>query len=93
MPVEGGSETRVIPALYRYSYAVTDKGIYFTTDATRDQSASVQFLNFATGIATPIVNLQKPPDLGISVSPDGRTLLFAQIDSAGRNLMLVENFR
>ncbi len=93
MPVEGGPETKVVPSLHRYNYAVTDKGIYFTPDATRDQSASVQFLNFATGIATPVVKVQKPLDLGITVSPDGRTLLYAQIDSAGRNLMLVENFR
>ena len=93
MPVEGGPETKVVPSLYRYNYAVTDKGIYFTPDATRDQSASVQFLDFASGIATQIVKVQKPLDLGITVSPDGRTLLYAQIDSAGRNLMLVENFR
>ena len=72
---------------------MTDKGIYFTPDATRDRSASVQFLNFATGIATQIVKVQKPLDLGLTVSPDGRTLLYTQVDSSGRNLMLVENFR
>ena len=93
MPVGGGRESKVVPDLYRYNYAVTDKGIYFTTEGTRDRSASVQFLDFATGIATQIVKVQKPLDLGITVSPDGRTLLFAQIGSAGRNLMLVENLR
>jgi hypothetical protein len=30
---------------------------------------------------------------GIDVSPDGRTLLFAQMDSFTEDLMLVENFR
>jgi serine/threonine protein kinase len=92
MPMEGGPETKVVPSLYRYSYAVTEKGIYFILDATRDRSASVQFLNFATGMATQIVKVEKPPDLGLTVSPDGRTLLFAQVDRSGRNLMLVENF-
>ena len=93
MPVEGGPETQVVPEVYRYNYAVTDKGIYFTPDATRDRSASIQFLNFATGTATQIVKVEKPLELGLTVSPDGRTLLYTQVDSSGRDLMLVENFR
>jgi len=93
MPVEGGPETRVIPDVYRYNYAVTEKGIYFAPNGTRDQTSSIQFLNFATGMATSIVKVQKPLDLGLTVSPDGRTLLYTQVDSAGRDLMLVENFR
>ena len=72
---------------------MTEKGIYFTPEGTRERSASEQFLDVATGIATQIVKVEKAMDLGITVSPDGRTLLFAQIGSAGRNLMLVENFR
>jgi eukaryotic-like serine/threonine-protein kinase len=93
MPLEGGAETRAVPDVYRYNYAVTEKGIYFTPNGARDQTSSVQFLNFATGMAAPIVKVQKPLDLGLTVSPDGRTLLYTQVDSSGRNLMLVENFR
>jgi eukaryotic-like serine/threonine-protein kinase len=91
MPAEGGPETRVIPDVSRYNYAVTEKGIYFATDATRDRSA-IQFLNFATGMTTQVVKADKPQDLGLTVSPDGRTLLYSQLDSYGRDLMLVENF-
>jgi ribose 5-phosphate isomerase RpiB len=72
---------------------VIDKGIYFTPDGTRDRSASVEFLDFAKGVAAIIVKVQKPLDLGITVSPDGHTLLYSQIDTAGWELMLVENFR
>jgi Tol biopolymer transport system component len=93
MPVDGGPETNVVPSVYRYNYAVTDRGIYFASDATRNQKASIQFLSFATGMATPILQVQKPLDLGLAVSPDGRTLLYTQIDSSARNLTLVENFR
>jgi hypothetical protein len=92
MPVEGGPETRVVADVSRYNYAVTDKGVYFATDATRDRSASIQFLNFATGMTTQIVKVEKPLELGLTVSPDGQTLLYSQIDSSGRDLMLVENF-
>lgn len=93
IPADGGTETQVVPDVYRYKYAVTDKGIYFASDATRDQKASILFLNFATGTAAPILKVQKPLDLGLAVCPDGRTLLYTQVDSSGRDLMLVENFR
>jgi hypothetical protein len=31
--------------------------------------------------------------MSIEVSPDGRTVLYVQLDETGRDLMLVENFR
>jgi hypothetical protein len=71
---------------------VTEKGVYFARAGTRDRSASINFLNFATGTTTDIARVGKPLDLGLTVSPDGRTLLYAQIDSSGRDLLLVENF-
>ena len=53
----------------------------------------MQFLNVATGTTTEIMKTEKPVDLGLAVSPDGRKLLFTQLDYSGQDLMLVENFR
>jgi Tol biopolymer transport system component len=92
IPVEGGEEKQLIADVYRVNYAVTDKGIYFTPRNARDGSSSVQFFDFATGKATSIVKITKPLDLGIGVSPDGRTLLYSQVDVTGSNLMLADNF-
>ncbi len=92
MPVEGGPETRVLPDVYRVNYAVTGQGIYFTPHIGRDYRSSVEFLNFVTGKVTEIVKT-KPLDLGLGVSPDGRTLLYSQIDQTSSNIMLLENFR
>jgi hypothetical protein len=50
-------------------------------------------LKFAAGAVTEIVKLIKPLDDGQAASPDGRTLVYSQIDHVGLDLMLVENFR
>jgi hypothetical protein len=55
----------------------------------------VQFLDFTTGKASLIASLSKPASDfgGLSVSPDRRHLLVAQVDQDDRDIMLVENFR
>jgi Tol biopolymer transport system component len=93
MPVAGGDEDRVLKnEVYRVNYAVTDKGIYFTPRSARDGTSSVQFFSFASGKVIQIVKVAKLLDLGLGVSPDGRTLLYSQIDHTGSNLMLIESF-
>jgi Tol biopolymer transport system component len=93
MPPEGGPETQVAAQLYRYSYAVTAQGVYFLSSRGREAQASIQFLSFASGQTSTLVQLDKPVDLGLTVSPDGRYLLYPQVDYAGSDLMLVENFQ
>jgi len=92
-PVDGGEETRVTDNVFRYNFAITPQGLYWVPAAAADLTSSVRFLNFATGATTEIVKIEKPVDLGLAVSPDGRRLLFTQVDYAGQDLMLVENFR
>jgi hypothetical protein len=69
-------------------------GVYFVL---LQKPTSIQFLTFATNQIRSIANFQKPiegPGLsgGLSVSPDGRWILCTQVDQAGSELMLVENF-
>jgi Tol biopolymer transport system component len=93
VPVEGGEETQVLKSLSFYAnMAIVRDGIYFVpTRGAKD--SSIQFLNFATGKIKTIATLEKVPGVGLTVSPDGRWMLYAQIDQQGRDLMLVENFR
>ena len=92
MPVAGGEETKLFDNLYRYNYALADKGIYYIPHIAADNTTSIQYFNFATGQSTQIVKIPKVTDLGLGLSPDGRTLLYSQVDYTGSNLMLVENF-
>ena len=93
MAVDGGPEAQVVKMVYRYNFAVTGKGIYYTPPHSGNGSSSVQFFNFGTGETTQIAKIEKTLDLGLAVSPDEREVLFAQVDVSGTNLMLIENFR
>ena len=93
MPVAGGEPARLTGAIYRYNFAVAPSGLYFMPAPKSPAANSIQFLNLATGATREILTIDKPVDLGLAISPDGRYLLFTQIDYVGQDLMLVENFR
>jgi eukaryotic-like serine/threonine-protein kinase len=94
MPVEGGDESQVLKqSIHRYNFAVTEQGLYFTRQRSSDGSSEVQYLNFSTGAVSDIAKIEGTVDLGLAVSPDRKSLLFAQADYRGSNLMLVEGFR
>jgi Tol biopolymer transport system component len=93
MPVAGGDATQVLPTVFRYNFAVTSGGVYYTPFPEGDRPASIEYLDFATGKVTAIHAMTKPVDLGLAISPDGRYLLFAQNDLSGSDLMLLENFK
>jgi Tol biopolymer transport system component len=107
VPVSGGEEVQVLQEIAGVlNFAVARDGIYFEstppssplghiamlTPFTRPQTM-LDFLSFATGKVTRVITLDRRAAIGLDVSPDGRTLLFAQSDSFTEDLMLVENFR
>ena len=54
---------------------------------------SLSFFSFATGQTRTVEKLgNMMRTAGISVSKDGRTILYAQQDNISLNLMLVDNF-
>ena len=94
VPVQGGSEERVADGLsYSLNFVVADHGLYFLAVRDTPEKTSIDFVEFATGTRTRIVDLRQPWWYGMALSPDGKSLLFSLVNSAGSNLMLVENFR
>ena len=107
VPVSGGEEVQVLREIAGVlNFAVARDGIYFEasppssplghiamlTPFTRPETI-LDFLSFATGKVTRVITLDRRAALGLDVSPDGRTLLFALSDSFTEDLMLVEKFR
>ncbi len=97
MPIGGGEPEPVASDVPGWSFAVTERGVYFIQrDARREDSAySIAFLDASTGEESVVAELPAgvQPFVTLTVSPDGRTLLYDRIDQLGADLMLVENFR
>jgi dipeptidyl aminopeptidase/acylaminoacyl peptidase len=88
MPVEGGEEKQVLPAVVTWSgFGVTAKGVYFNADGR-----TIQFLDTATGKVSTLATLDKPA-VSLCVSPDDAYVVWSQLDRNTQDLMLVENFR
>jgi len=88
-----GSETLVLDSVDRVNYQPAETGIYFIARPDAAGAYAIRFYDFATrGIRT-ITTIRRPVDWGFAVSPDRRSILYAQEDEAGADLMLVENFR
>jgi Tol biopolymer transport system component len=98
MPVEGGEESLVLDQLqagYWGAWAVADKGIYFINPEAKPR-ATIEFFSFATRRITRIAVLEREPVnwfSNLAISPDGRWILYTQLDQDGNDIMLVENFQ
>jgi Tol biopolymer transport system component len=95
VPVVGGEETPVLEQLGAGHWGYWDlaaDGIYFYDAGTK----AIEMFAFATHKVTQIAKPEKDPvafNPGFAVSPDGRWILFSQVDQVDQHIMLVENFR
>ncbi len=96
-PVEGGAE-EVIPELADVkptrSWAVRADGIVFFQHSS-GLAPLIRFFDFATRRVTTILTPERPPGMtapGLDLSPDGRRLLYTQVDHRIEGLMMLENF-
>jgi Tol biopolymer transport system component len=92
MPIAGGPEEQLADSLYRVNYAVAKRGIYYMTHADESGNCMLKLYDFATGTTSTVLPMGRP-EFGLDVSPDGRYLVYAQLDDPASDLMLVENFR
>ncbi len=85
-PLAGGPETQLTDSLFRNNFAITENGVYLTA------GSAIDYIDFKTGSRRTIVKTKKP-DVGLSLSPDGRYLVWSQEDGTNWDLNLVENFK
>jgi hypothetical protein len=96
VPIEGGHPVRIAGPLHPpwpSAYAVTRDGIYYTAPPHSGDQRFIRFYSFASRQTRPIAVTNRPLGLGITISPDGRQLVFDQTDHVDSDLVLIENFR
>jgi len=105
-PLDGRPERRVVDFVRSdREFAVAAKGIYYWGRVDeRDRTAPFMVLDLASGAATVLARSAPsgaaaplPPSdraaVGISVSPDGKTILCTMVVGSGSDVMMIENFR
>jgi Tol biopolymer transport system component len=85
-----GTESEVDGSLRVTSWTVTAGGIYFVPV---DAPTSVRYFEFASKRIRTIFDGQNLFDSGLSISPDGRWILYSQDAGEAGDIMLVDHFR
>jgi len=101
LPTGGGEEIRILadPSQSHWGdWAVSERGIYYVAEASPHPALkpNVEFFDFASKRVFRVAELTGLPpadDPGFAVSPDGRRIIFSQVDTSAVDIMLVENFR
>lgn len=85
-----GSESMVegMPSVNFGNWAVVPKGIYFFPN----DKWSLEYFDFAARKVIHIMELSDEPVMGISVSQDQRSIVYARLQQADTDIMVVENW-
>jgi len=98
VPVTGGEENPVFDFhqnSYSRMWTVDNEGIYFA-DTESPIRAAIKFYSFSRGSVKTVAEIDRNLPGGVSgltISPDGRWLLFPLVAQRGSDLMMIENFR
>ena len=99
VPIQGGEEREV----FRFKRGLelrsapgleaTGLGIYFVGGGTTRKPGQLMFYRFSDKSINKVAGAESPSSYGLSLSPDGRYLLYSKFTGSGSDLMLVENFQ
>ena len=88
----GGVERAVLDCAPRCGYAVGAACIYHTACGGDPRAVRLSLLDPATG-RDRLLGWLDGPGMGLSVSADGKTILYTKVVGEGSDLVLIENFR
>ena len=91
VPVGGGDEQQVLESIFGLNFVVASDGVFFIPGDSASIRA-IRFLSFRTGAITIVAPIEKVASLGLSLSPDGRQILYSQVEQDDSDLMLERIF-
>jgi Tol biopolymer transport system component len=88
-----GAALQPVPGMptvsFEHRWMIASDGIYFVSQSAPH---TISFYDFSTQKTRDIFKTDRDLHDGLSISPDGRYLLFSQLDENDSNIMLVSNF-
>jgi Tol biopolymer transport system component len=92
-----GQERTVIDCVPRFSYALGQAGIYHLSCGGDPRAVPLWLRDTASGRDRLLGTLERPATvrglMGLTVSADGKTILYTKQIGEGNDLVLIENFR
>jgi Tol biopolymer transport system component len=92
-PLDGGEERQVLDAVQDKDFWVTPDRIYYIGGPDSAGFYPIGFLDLTTGKTTQLTKIEGRIGRGLSVSPDGKKVLYTGYSRVGSELRLVENFQ
>ena len=96
-PTAGGQERTVLRCVDGGNYALGPQGIFHvgcgSPQGPTGSRRVVRLWDTATGQDRPVASIESTFVAGLSVSPDGRTILYGHSSWGTADLMMIENFR
>jgi len=92
IPASGGEETLVMKGTGLrncWNWALSSAGIYFINE---ERKRTLSFYEFAAQKTFPLVSQEKIGDYP-AVAPDGKSIVFSQIDQLDQTIMIANHFR
>jgi Tol biopolymer transport system component len=92
LPLAGGPERKLLDCVGIQAFTVGPAGVHHLGCEEGPTGRPLYLFDFATGRDRLLGKLEKAV-LGLTVSPDGRTILYTKRVEQGADLMMIENFR
>jgi hypothetical protein len=93
MPLAGGEEHLLIPETDYKAWFLAADGIYYIGRENKQGEHPLSFYSFSSRSSRVLTTFKGRVVQGLTVSPDGKSILFAASAASGSDLMLIENFR
>jgi Tol biopolymer transport system component/DNA-binding winged helix-turn-helix (wHTH) protein len=91
--LSGGEERQVLPYVHYKAFFPTADGIYYVGARNDEGSYPLEFYQFSGKTSRVLEKIGGSIFQGMSVSPDGKSILLSRSVNTGSDLMMIENFQ
>jgi hypothetical protein len=91
-PLPGGEERQILPYVYYKAFFVSKDGIYYLGVRAEDGLYPLEIYQFSTRTSRLLGKISGRIYQGLTVSPDGKSILVSRTADTGSDLMMIENF-